>query len=256
MTTVLVVEHESNAGVGLVGERIRAAGAALDVVGPEAGRDIPLTADGYNGVVVLGGTPGPTDDVTAEWLPRVRTLIAHCLDTEVPFLGICLGAELLAVVANGVVGPVRNGAEVGLTELALTAAAEDDPLLGGLTGQLRALQWHTLEVHELPPGVVSLCSSDRCPNQAFRVGATAWGLQFHLEALAATAEEWAGEDSEDLRSVGLTGSEVVARMQEHEVSLRDTWSTVADRWMSLVVSAADQLAEPASEVLNSHARRS
>jgi GMP synthase-like glutamine amidotransferase len=256
VTKVLVVEHESNAGIGLVGERILATGAELEVVGPEAGRDIPLTAAGYQGVVVLGGTPGPTDDVAAEWLPSVRTLIAHCLDNEVPFLGICLGAELLAVVAGGVVGPVRNGAEVGLTEMALTAAAENDPLLGGLAGQLQALQWHTLEVHELPRGVASLCSSARCPNQAFRVGIAAWGLQFHLEALSATAEEWAHEDSEDLRSVGLTSAEVVARMREHEGSLRETWSTVADRWMSLVVSAANQSAEPAGEVLDSHARRS
>lgn len=234
MTRVLVVEHESNASIGLVGERIAAAGFELEIVGPEAGRDVPTSAAGFDGVVVLGGTPGPTDDAEAAWLPRVRELIAHCLDAEVPFLGICLGAELLAVVAGGTVGGVRNGAEIGLVDLALTDSAHDDPLLGGLEGELMALQWHTLEIHELPAGSVSLCESARCPNQAFRVGPVAWGTQFHLEALAGTAEEWARDDSEDMRAEGLTSAQVIEPMRQNEERLRAMWSTVADRWLALL----------------------
>ncbi|WP_344294150.1 glutamine amidotransferase-related protein, partial [Agromyces neolithicus] len=113
MARVLIVEHESNAGIGLVGERIAAAGVDMVVVGPEAGGEVPESAAGFDGVVVLGGTPGPTDDDDAVWLPRVRALIADCLAREVPYLGICLGGQMLAVVAGGVVGPVRSGAEVG-----------------------------------------------------------------------------------------------------------------------------------------------
>ena len=236
MTKILVVEHEANAGIGLVGERIRAAGIEMDVVGPEAGQDIPLTAAGYAGVVVLGGTPGPTDDADAIWLPRVRELIADSLETTTPFLGICLGAQMLAVVA-GVVAGVRKGAEIGLSELALTANAASDPLLHDLPTELQAMQWHSLEVHELPVGSTSLCSSDRCPNQAFRVGESAWGLQFHLEALAATAEDWARADSEELRDAGLTSTQVVEAMRESETELRHVWSTVADRWVRVVQAA-------------------
>ncbi|NYJ18241.1 type 1 glutamine amidotransferase [Glaciibacter psychrotolerans] len=237
MTKILVVEHEANAGIGLVGERIRAAGIEIDVVGPEAGHDIPLAAEGYAGVVVLGGTPGPTDDDDATWLPRVRALISDSLETETPFLGICLGAQLLAVVAGGVVAGVRKGSEIGLSELALTAHAADDPLLHDLPSELHAMQWHSLEVHELPPGSTSLCSSDRCPNQAFRVGESAWGLQFHLEALAATAEEWARHDSADLQDAGLSRSQVIEPMRQREAELRQVWSTVADRWVNVVQSA-------------------
>lgn len=238
MTKILVVEHEANAGIGLVGERIRAAGIEMDVVGPEAGRDIPLTADGYAGVVVLGGTPGPTDDTDAAWLPQVRALIADSLATSTPFLGICLGAQLLAVVAGGVVAGVRKGAEIGLSELWLTANASEDPLLHDLPTELQAMQWHSLEVHELPAGSTSLCSSTRCPNQAFRVGESAWGLQFHLEALAATAEEWARQDSEDLHEAGLTPEQVIEPMRQSETELRQIWSTVADRWVEIVRVAA------------------
>lgn len=236
MARILVVEHESNASIGLVGERIEAAGAQMQLVGPEIGREVPTSATGFDGVVVLGGTPGPTDDDDANWLPQVRSLIADCLEREVPFLGICLGAELLAVVAGGTVAGVRNGAEIGLCPVRVTDAGEADPLLRDLPGELKALQWHTLEIHELPPGSVSLCASDRCPNQAFRVGPAAWGVQFHLEGLASTAEDWAREDSEDLRSVGLSSETVIETMRAHEPTLREVWSVVADRWLGLLPS--------------------
>ncbi|WP_067880921.1 type 1 glutamine amidotransferase [Agromyces aureus] len=238
---VLVVEHEANAGIGLVGERLEAAGIELLVVGPEAGGEVPETAQGVDGVIVLGGTPGPTDDDDAAWLPGVRALIGDCLDRELPFLGICLGAQLLAVVAGGVVGPARDTAEVGLHPLALTDEASEDPLLGGLGDDLAAMQWHFLEVLELPAGSQSLCRSDGCRNQAFRVGAAAWGVQFHLEALASTAEAWARDDSDDLAAVGLTRSAVVEPMRSAEPALRRTWSRVADRWGAIVLAerAAD-----------------
>jgi GMP synthase-like glutamine amidotransferase len=234
---ILVVEHEANAGIGLVGERIQAAGIERVRVGPDARVEVPLTAEGFDGVVVLGGTPGPTDDADAAWLPRVRQLIGRCLQDAVPYLGICLGAQMLAVVAGGVVGGVRKGAEIGLTDLALTAPGHADPLLRDLPAVLRAMQWHSLEVHELPAGSVSLCASERCPNQAFRVGKAAWGVQFHLEAGAATAEAWAREDSDDLRDAGLTPELVIAPMRQHEAELRAVWATVADRWIDVVRAA-------------------
>ncbi|SDO28788.1 GMP synthase-Glutamine amidotransferase [Cryobacterium flavum] len=231
---ILVVEHEANAGVGLVGERILAAGIDLVRVGPDAGAPIPGRADGFDGVVVLGGTTGPTDDERAAWLPRVRELIADCLQSEVPLLGICLGAQMLAVVAGGTVGRARRGAEIGLSGLELTDSAAADSLLHDLPSPLRALQWHSLEVHDLPANSVSLCTSDRCPNQAFRVGPAAWGLQFHLEASAATAEAWAESDSDDLRAAGYLPEHVIDPMRENEDDLRRVWSEVADRWIGLV----------------------
>lgn len=245
-TRILVVEHEADAGVGLIGERIQEAGAELVLVGPEAGRDIPASHDGFDGVIVLGGTPGPTDDDAAAWLPRVRELIGRCLADEVPFLGVCLGAQMLAVVAGGVVAGVRKGPEIGLSDLALTAAADDDALLGGLKGalpvELKAMQWHWLEVHELPEGSISLCTSQACPNQAFRVGPVAWGLQFHLEALTTTAEAWAADDDDDLRELGLAADRIIDEVREHEPQLRKTWSQVADRWLAIVAEHAERAA--------------
>ncbi|MGV8912552.1 MAG: type 1 glutamine amidotransferase [Rhodoglobus sp.] len=234
MARVLVIEHEANASIGLVGERIVAANVAMEMVGPELGLEVPTSAHGFDGVIVLGGTPGPNDDDDAAWLPRVRALIADCLDRAVPLLGICLGAEMLAVVAGGTVGGVRNGAEIGLCDLALTTAATEDPLFHGLEGELKALQWHTLEIHDLPQGSVPLCSSARCENQAFRVGSMAWGTQFHMEGLASTAEGWARDDSDEMVAEGLSADQVIEPVEAYEPRLREVWSTVADRWLALL----------------------
>ena len=97
---ILVVEHQADAGIGLVGERITRAGGELVIVGPETGRPVPRSAEGFDGVVVLGGSPSPDDD-TVLWFPTVRTLIRDCLDRQVAFLGICLGSQLLGLAAGG-----------------------------------------------------------------------------------------------------------------------------------------------------------
>ncbi|OZB76555.1 MAG: hypothetical protein B7X41_21735 [Microbacterium sp. 14-71-5] len=235
---ILVVEHEANAGAGVVGRSLEAAGARLEVVGPEAGTAIPAALSGFDGLIVLGGSPGPTDDDDAPWLVDARRLVAEALDAQTPFLGICLGAQILAVVAGGAVSDAAVP-EVGLTDLELTPEANEDPLLGGLGDDLRAMQWHFLEVTELPSGSVSLCRSDACRNQAFRVGAQAWGVQFHLEADAETARAWAEPESAvtDLARVNLSSADVIEPMRAHEAELSALWAVVARRWLDVVTTA-------------------
>ena len=236
-TRILVVEHEADAGIGLVGERIRAAGAEMVAVGPDTGREVPRTAQGFDGVVVLGGSPSPTDE-TPSWFPDVRALLGDCLDREVPLLGICLGAQLLGLAAGGRTDRVRGGAEIGVPRLWRTEAAADDPLLGALPETTRSLQWHSFEVRDLPPGSVTLVRSERCANQAFRVGPVAWGLQFHLEALAGTAVAWSVGHGDELAEVGLSAAELAAQMRAAEPELRATWAPVADRWLEVAGAAA------------------
>jgi GMP synthase-like glutamine amidotransferase len=234
-TRILVVEHEADAGIGLVGERIRAAGAEMVAVGPETGREVPRTAEGFDGVVVLGGSPSPTDETPA-WFPNVRALLGDALDRQVPLLGICLGAQLLGLAAGGRTDRVRGGPEIGLHTLWRTEAAADDPLLGDLSATTRSLQWHSFEVRDLPPGSVPLVRSDRCPNQAFRAGPVAWGLQFHLEALAGTAVAWSAGYGDELEAVGLTAGALAGQMSAAEPELRATWAPVADRWLDVVAA--------------------
>lgn len=233
MTRILVVEHEADAGIGLVGERMEELGVDMAVVGPETGREVPRSAEGYDGVVVLGGSASPTD--TAQpGSANVRALLRDCLDREVPLLGICLGAQLLGLAAGGRTDLVRGGPEIGIGVLRRTAAATEDPLLGDVPETMRSLQWHSYEVRALPPGSEALVSSDRCTNQAFRVGTRAWALQFHLEALGDTPAAWAAGHGDELAGAGLAVDDLTAAMFAAEPELRATWVPVADRWLRIV----------------------
>lgn len=235
---VLTVQHEDDTGPGYIGERIRELGVQLDVLHPYRGDAVPETTEGYDGLLVLGGTPGPFDDTSAGWLPDVRRLIASALVEELPLLGICLGGELLAAVAGGKVDRIVGPPEIGLHSLQPTEAARTDPLFAGLPAAAPAVEWHWEEIVELPPGSVALCGSERFPNQAFRVGPAAWGTQFHPEVLTEAATEWGRGSAADLAALGLTVEGVTAEIAAREPELRQVWGELAARWTRVVTSAA------------------
>ena len=244
---ILIVQHESDAGPGLLGERLHETGAAVTLAGPQGlngAEPIPSSAAGHDGVVVLGGSPGPLDDELAPWLPRVRALIASALSDGTPLLGVCLGAQLVAHVAGGEVAPVSAGAEIGVLPLWLTDDAFGDPLVSGLDGPLQAVQWHELEITELTPGVRRLCRGDRCINQAFRIGRTAWGIQFHLEALPGIVEGWTRSGADDLAAAGVDPGEFVADARAAEIGLRSLWEPVCDNWVSVCIENRENRRNP------------
>jgi GMP synthase-like glutamine amidotransferase len=235
---VLVVEHERTVPVGLLGERLAAAGCRVETVGPDAGRPVPGVPDGYDGVVVLGGSMGPLDDDVAPWLPEVRALIAATLAAGTPLLAICLGAELLAHVAGGRVGPIPAGPEIGLTPIRLLPAAATDPMLAGVPLLATAVQWHSLETQALPPEAVVLAESDRCRTQAFRLGDAAWGVQFHPEVRADSTAGWASTEQADLDALRLDGATIVRAVRDAEPELRAVWTGLADNWIGVVRRSA------------------
>jgi GMP synthase-like glutamine amidotransferase len=93
---------------------------------------------------------------------------------------VCLGAQLLARAGGGRVYPGAAGPELGWAPVELSGEARSDALLAGPPDRVDVLHWHW-DTFDLPPGAVLLASSSRYPNQAFRLGPVAWGLQFHLE---------------------------------------------------------------------------
>lgn len=232
---VLVVEHEGDAHVGLVGERLIAEGIELHVVGPATDVLIPESLDGVDGLIVLGGSMGPTEDEKAPWLPATRALLAQAVESELPTLGICLGSQLLTTVAGGNVHEMPQGPEVGLHSVKFSAEAADDLLFGAIgETDVPVLQWHWLEAERLPDGAELLASSAGCRNQAFRLGSSAWGVQFHPEVLGDTVQEWADDSVESLLGLGLTVDQVVGEVREAEPQLRAVWGQIAERFAGIV----------------------
>jgi len=237
---VLVVQHEPGTGPGWWGEWLVEAGLLLDVCHAyEEG----LPSMDHHGLLVLGGAMGPSEDDACPWLPATRALLADAVSAALPTMGICLGAELLAVACGGSVRRGVAGPELGVLGIDLDPGAHTDPVLGALPPQSRVLQWHWEEIDELPAGAVCLASSPAYPHQAFRLGDAAWGVQGHPEVTPAIAAGWGREDSPLLRAVGRRPDELVAELESASDELVDTWRPVAHAFAA-VVRAREQAGRP------------
>jgi GMP synthase (glutamine-hydrolysing) len=210
---VMLVENSSESGPGRLTEWLAEDGIdAIVVAGPDVPGHIADGAAPMDGLVLLGGALLPDDDERAPFLARERALVGEALTAGVPVLGICLGAQLLAYVAGGKVTARSGETERGSCPVELLPAAADDPLFAGLAGddELRMIQNHHDSVTTLPSGAVHLATSDACRVQAFRVGAAAWGIQFHPETTAARVAKW---DESKLAADGFDRATLVAQAE-------------------------------------------
>ncbi|MFH8577027.1 type 1 glutamine amidotransferase [Streptomyces zaomyceticus] len=235
---VLVVQHEEDAGPGLVGSHLVRTGLRLDVVRAWEGEPLPADLRAHAGLLVLGGSMNCRADEAAPWLPGVRALVREAVAGETPLLGICLGGQIVAHVLGGSVAVRPQGPEVGAVPLRRLPAVSDDPVFGEVPDGAVAAQWHWDEVDRLPSGAVPLLTGDDCPHQAFRVGRTAWAVQFHPEVDGDAVAEWAVADAELIREAGGDPSSTVASVREAEPELRSVWGAVSEAWGAVVRARA------------------
>lgn len=186
----LVVEPDAADPVARLGDWFRDAGAELQVVRPYAGDALPASLEGFDALVVMGGTMGAGDDADVPWLAELRALIVTAVNGDTPTLGVCLGSQLLGLAMGGTVERNPEGPEVGASLVAKRQAAAGDPLFRELPITPDVLQWHDDAVTTLPPGAELLMSSPGCATQAFRVGKFAWGVQFHVENTEDMVRQW------------------------------------------------------------------
>lgn len=197
MNRVLVIEHSQRAPVGRL-----AAIEGLDVVRPHLGEPLPTSTEGLGGLLVLGGHMAAWEDDDAPWLPATRQLLREAVERGTPTLGVCLGAQLLAMACGGTVTRGPAGPEIGVLTVDLTAAGRSDALTGTLPPSFAAPQAHHDAVVVLPPGAELLATSEVYPHQVFRVGAAAWGVQYHPEVTPDVFADWMTGDAEHLAARG------------------------------------------------------
>ncbi|MEU3557715.1 type 1 glutamine amidotransferase [Streptomyces fragilis] len=231
--TALVVQNFPGGGPGRLQDWLGEAGLGCEVVEAHTGAALPRSLEGrYAALVVLGGPFMPDDDLRAPWLPATRALAREALATGLPYFGICLGGQLLALVAGGEVRAEHGAPEAGSTPLTLLpGAVSGDPLLRGLPERVTAIEHHVDAVTALPPAAVWLARSETCPHQAFRVGRSAWGVQFHPEIAAERLAHW---NPERLARNGFDHAELLARARRDEAAAAEVWRTVAHRFAALV----------------------
>lgn len=235
----LVVENDPTDDLCRLGEWLGEAGLQFDVRRPHEDEELPETLDGYVAFIVLGGEQNayPDDDGTpgAPWFPRLESLLRKAVRYEVPTLGICLGAQLLAQAHGGRVEPSPSGPNLGARLVAKRDAAAADPLFGPVPFTLDVIQFCYDEITDLPKGAVLLAASPRYPYQAFRIGERAWGTQFHIETDTEMFAGWAGrlEDGEDL----------IAGVEAVQDDVQEVWQPLAHRFVDIALGKVESRRE-------------
>ncbi|MEU5690167.1 type 1 glutamine amidotransferase [Actinosynnema sp. NPDC020468] len=231
MTRLLVLQPGADDPPARLGDWLTGAGAVLDVVRPYE-QPVPATLDGYRGLVVLGGAMGALDDLDHPWLADVRKLLSHAVAKRVPTLGVCLGAQLLAAATGGQVRRGPQGPEVGVLLVAKRDVAKDDPLFADLPWTPDVLQFHEDEIALLPPSATLLASSPKYPNQAFRVGDHAWGVQFHVETTPEVVLGWVAA-APGTAACARPGEFDADRLERGHEDIREVWEPFAARFVRL-----------------------
>lgn len=176
---LVVLQHCPVTPVGLVGETAAARGAQITTLFPHQGDALPVDVANLDGLIVLGGPMHAADDAGYPAFQGILSLIRACDAENIPVLGLCLGAQLIARAFGAQVYRF-GGLEVGYPPVFLTKAGQADALFRGLAPTQYVMQMHE-DTFDLPAEAELLMRNDRCPNQAFRIGAGIYGIQAHPE---------------------------------------------------------------------------
>lgn len=186
---LLVFQHIDCEHPGQLRQYLKQDGIDWTAVELDEGEPIPPLED-YDVLWVMGGPMDVWDVEENPWLIEEKRAIRRWVrDLNKPYLGLCLGHQLLADALGGTCGP-QPTPEIGVLEVELTAEGRADPLFQGMSAKQMALQWHSVQVAQPPEDAVVLASSDVCRVQAMRIGENAWSMQYHVEVEPDTVANW------------------------------------------------------------------
>ncbi|EAU75260.1 type 1 glutamine amidotransferase [Synechococcus sp. RS9916] len=235
------MDHEDAA---LVGELARQRGMSLQTLRPDRGDTLPDPRACANSIALVLGGPMSVNDreqPCMDWLRQELDWLRAWHQQRRPVLGICLGAQLLAVAAGGSVQPLQVGAppqplkELGVGAIHWVADSSEEALLKGQPSSSLVLHWHGDRIH-LPADATLLGSSLHCAEQVFRIGAHAIGLQCHLEVDGDALERWIANDHDYV--VSALGPEGADRLSQ---DWRRLGPTLQEQGLHFFNAALDQL---------------
>jgi GMP synthase-like glutamine amidotransferase len=240
---IIAIQNGPDVPLNLVGKWLAESGFDLRTIHAYAGQPFPTDIDSLQAsigaarllaIIPLGGSIGALDDDEAPWLANERALLKDAVAHDLPVLGICLGAQLLAASLGGELQRTAEP-EIGIHEISI--ADSHDPIFGALSSlqSLPTIQWHQDVVATLPSASTTIASSSRCRNQIFRIGEIHYGLQFHPEADPTIVRMWEKKGDEAYqrseRRVGIS-----AEVEVQMARLESIWKPVIKQWGEMVLS--------------------
>ena len=187
---ILVLQHAQVEHPGIFRDFLKEDGHTWDAVELDQGEAL-RNIDEYDALWVMGGPMDVWQEAEHPWLKAEKKFIKQSvMDKGKPYLGLCLGHQLLAEALGGEVGPSRQP-EIGVMDVILTDQGASGVFLDDFEDRFPCLQWHSAEVKRLPEGAMLLATSNDCAVQAMSWGTRAFSVQFHVEIEEDTVNDWA-----------------------------------------------------------------
>ncbi len=226
---ILAIRHARFEHLGRISPALKAGGLEFDYLDLYLEPKATCSIASYDGLVLMGGPMSANDNL--DYLVRELRIIEDALSAGKPILGICLGAQLIALAAGSRVFPNAEK-EIGWAPVYWTDPARQDLLFGVFNRPETVFHWHG-ETFDLPAGAQWLARSDRCRNQAFRFG-SAYGLQFHLEVTPEMISDWVGQEANNADVAGLTDP---IEPNQNADRMAELSEIVFGRWCGIVRSS-------------------
>jgi GMP synthase (glutamine-hydrolysing) len=220
--TVLIIVHVESEGPGTLGAFLESSGFSVHLARVYSGERFPENIDNLQAIISMGGPMNVYEEQEYPFLEDETILLHKAIASNLPVLGICLGAQMIAKASGARV--VRSPKEeVGWGKISLTVAGRSDLLFSGLPATLDVLQWHG-DMFEIPAAGALIATGDDCPNQAFRYR-NAFGLQFHVEVTREILADWF-KDSPDLGKILQRYDELKPDLDRHAERLYRNFMTI------------------------------
>jgi len=185
---ILIIKHVENEGAGTLETFFKGRGFVPVILELAKGESFPENTGAYKAVVIMGGPMNVYEEEKYYFLKEENNFIKDIVKEEIPFLGVCLGAQLLAKALGAKIkkAPIK---EIGWYEIGLTEEGKEDVLFKNISQKFNVFQWHE-DTFDIPKKAGLLSVSDTGINQAFKYGKNAYGFQFHIEATPQMIEGW------------------------------------------------------------------
>lgn len=218
MKKVIVFQHVRIEDLGLLNSLFKKKNIFLKYIKLYQGEYIPCNLEDYSLMISLGGPMNTWMEDKYPWLKKEKEAIRRfVIELNKPFIGICLGCQLLGEVIGGKIKKSKK-TELGFFEINLNNQKENDPIFKNFPESFNVFQWHSYEVTNLDnPNICILGASENTPIQLFRYKENAYGIQFHIEIEKETLKNWCSEENfrkELQETIGINGIEYLAKNQE------------------------------------------
>jgi len=234
---ILIFQHLRIEHPGIFREFFKEDGIESTIVELDEGDQIPSLKD-YDALWVMGGPMDVWEELKYPWLVDEKVAIRKAVnDLKMPYVGICLGHQLLADALGGEVGP-GDHAEVGVMAIHKTESGKQSSYLKNLPEKMNCLQWHSAEVKRAPNGMDILSFSEKCSIQSLSLGRQVFTMQYHQEIIASTVSNWSTIPAYKDALEKSLGVNAVNKLEQNALENMDDFNKIArqlyENWKTTV----------------------